>query len=371
MAKGSSAYTKARKRAEALTAAVVRRIRHKPSEAYFHKMSPKTYALEMARWRAEKAALARSGKNPRKKNPYYSRKKRASAQRADIRTQRLIEAMKRRQRVAKTRRDDRDYERLNKLMASAYRASRVSAKRETNPRKGGSTMAKRRKKWGSPAQRAALKKMQRARKRKHPKQLSLFKGKVAPRRRRRRSGGHGGGHRGRSSVRTITTTRVVTRRNPGIVASVKETLFTAVPAVIAGAGVGFLDTKILAGRSMVIRVGAKVGLAAVAGMLLRSRPKMAMATMGAVLGTLGYEGGVRIGGGVIATSRPQGIKELAAMAGEDEESLGLLTEELQGMGVLTEMSNMGDETPDLGNANMPDLGADDEEIAYIGDEDEA
>ena len=165
----------------------------------------------------------------KKKNPYYSRKKRASAQRADIRTQRLIDAMKRRQRVAKTRSDDRDYERINKLMASAYRASRVSAKRETNPRKGGTNMAKRRKKWGSPAQRAALKKMQSARRRKHPKQMSLFKGKVAHRRRRRRSGGHGGGHRGRTSTRTISTTRVVTRRNPGIMSAAKETLTAAVP----------------------------------------------------------------------------------------------------------------------------------------------
>jgi len=318
-----------------------------------------------------KKQRARSGKNPRKKNPYYSRKKRASAQRADIRTQRLIDAMKRRQRVAKTRHDDRDYERINKLMASAYRASRVSAKRETNPRKGGTNMAKRRKKWGSPAQRAALKKMQSARRRKHPKQMSLFKGKVAHRRRRRRSGGHGGGHRGRTSTRTISTTRVVTRRNPGIMSAAKETLTAAVPAVIAGVGIGFLDTKVLAGRSIIIRVGAKVGAAAIAAMALRSRPKIALATMGAILGTLGYEGGVRLGGGVIATSRPQGIKELAAMAAEDEESLGLLTEQLQGMGILTEMNDMGDETPDLGDANMPDLGADDDEVAHIGDEDES
>jgi len=377
----SPAYDKARKRADALTGAVARRIRLKPSEAYFGKMSPKTYALEMARWRAEKARLARMGieitynskgeqvvrqkaYDPNRKNPNYSRKKRASAKKADVRTQRLIQAITRRQRTATGSRADSDFERINKLMASAYRASRVAAKRETNPRKGGSDMAKRRKKWGSPAQRAALKKMHAAR-RKHPEHASrsaLPTGKVAHRRQRRRRG---------LTTRTSSTTRVVTRRNPGIMAAAKETLTAAVPAVIAGAGIGFLDTKILAGRSILIRVGAKVGAAALAAVLLRSKPKMALATMGAVLGTLGYEGGVRVGGGVIATSRPQGIKELAAMAAEDEESLGLLQEEMQGMGLLTEMSDMGEETPDLGDATMPDLGAEDDEIAFIGDEDES
>lgn len=230
-------------------------------------------------------------------------------------------------------------------------------------------MAKR--KWGSPKQRAALKKMLAARRAKHPKQLSLAIESKPTKHRRRKH------HRGQTT-RTITTSRVVTRRNPGFVGAAKETLFAALPAVAAGAGIGFVDTKILAGRSIIIRVGAKLGAAAVAAMALRSRPKMAFATMGAILGTVGYEGGVRVGGGVIAASKTQGMKELAAMAAEDEQSLGLLQEEMKGMGLLTEMSDMGDQPelegigedqPELQGvgADIPDLG-DEENITDMGDE---
>lgn len=284
----------------------------------------------------------------------------------------LIESMKRHQRVATkarpgSERSEKSYEKIRDLMKSAFRAGCVAGRRKTNPRKGGTKMAKRKRKWGSPAQRAALKKMQAARRGKG-KQLSLFKAAAKPHRKRRRK--HHGGYahaqaHGRRRTVTRTVTRVVTRTNPGIMATAKETLWSAIPAGVAGVGMGFLDTKILAGRSAIIRVGAKIGASVVAGLLLRKRPKMAFAAMGACLGTLGYEGGVRLGGGVIATSRVQGIKELAAMAGEDEEALGLLQEEMKGMGLLTET---GADEPDLGD-DMPDLGQG-EEVAEVGDDDE-
>lgn len=204
----------------------------------------------------------------------------------------------------------------------------------------------------------------------------MAKARVAnPRKRRRRSRRRAAARR--PSVRYVNPRkrrRRSRRRNPGmgggITGALKGSVRALIPAALGGAAIGFADAKLLADKSMIVRVGAKIGAAALAGVLLRKNPMAAHAAMGAMLGTLGYEGGVRAGGGVIATSKPAGMRELAALAAEDEEALGILEAEMQGMGLLEDgvgddddMDGMG-ATPDLGDAE-PDLGdiADDEDFA--------
>lgn len=160
------------------------------------------------------------------------------------------------------------------------------------------------------------------------------------------------------------------RRNPGLGGPIKSVVRALIPSAAGGLGAGLLDAKIAGNWPMPLRIGAKLVAAALGGAVLRRNPISAAAFMGSMIGSAGYEGGVRLGGGVIATSKGQGMKELAAMAAEDEESLGLLTEELHGMGLLTEMGDdddgMSEIEPDLGD-NEPDLGDEGEEF---GDEDD-
>jgi len=188
------------------------------------------------------------------------------------------------------------------------------------------------------------------------------------RRRRRRSNPHRRHHRRR-------------RHNPGLNASaaIKSVGKALIPAVAGGLGAGLLDAKVTGGMSAIVRVGAKLGVAALGGALLRKNPMRAAAFMGAMVGTAAYEAGVRIGGGVIAVSKAQGMHELAALAAEDDENLGLLHEELAGMGLLTDMSGddddgtagFGDVEPDLGDVE-PDLGEGEELVAMeeLGDDED-
>lgn len=159
------------------------------------------------------------------------------------------------------------------------------------------------------------------------------------------------------------------RRNPSVGGALKGILAALIPAAAGGFGAGLIDTKVTANMPTVARVGAKLAVAALGGALLRKNPVRAAAFMGAMVGTAAYEPGIRMGGGVVAVGRPQGMKELAAMAAEDEQSLGLLQTELQGMGLLEDgTAGMGDE-PDLGDiGNEPDLG-DEAEVADLGDDD--
>lgn len=181
-----------------------------------------------------------------------------------------------------------------------------------------------------------------ARKRRHHKRSN-------PHRRRRRSNPGRRHHR---------------RRNPGLGGGVRSIVKTAIPAAIGGLGAGFLDAKVTGDLPLPLRLGAKLLAAGVGGAFMRGNPVRAAAFMGSMIGSAGYEAGVRLGGGVVATSKGQGMKELAAMAAEDEESLGLLTEELHGMGLLTEMGDgdddMSDVEPDLGDEE-PELGDGDDE----------
>jgi len=189
------------------------------------------------------------------------------------------------------------------------------------------------------------------------------------RRRRRRINGRRHHHRRR-------------RHNPGGMnagAAIKAVGKALIPAVAGGLGAGLLDAKVTGGMSAPIRVGAKLAVAAIGGALLRKNPMRAAAFMGAMVGTAAYEAGVRVGGGVIAVSKAQGMHELAALAAEDDENLGLLHESLAGFGLLTDMSgddddgtaSMGDIEPDLGDVE-PDLGEGEELVAMeeLGDDED-
>ena len=158
------------------------------------------------------------------------------------------------------------------------------------------------------------------------------------------------------------------RHNPaGMAGAVRSISSAAIPGVVAGLGAGLLDSAVLGGQSMLIRIGAKVALAGAGGLLLRSNPVRAAAFIGGMLSTAAYEGGVKAAGGLVAHNKPAGMKELAGMAAEDEASLGLLQTELRGLGLLEEDHGLGDFEPDLGDLE-PNLG--DEEMEGIAYEDD-
>jgi len=190
------------------------------------------------------------------------------------------------------------------------------------------------------------------------------KGHAMAKRRRRHSNPHRR-HRRRHNPRRHH--RRHRRSNPGgMGGAVKMLTATALPAAAGGLGAGLLDATVLGGRSMIVRVGGKLLAAGLGGALLRKRPIAAASFMASMIGTAAYEGGVRIAGGLVAHNKPAGMKELAGMAAEDEASLGLLQQELQGLGLLEDGTNgMGDVEPNLGDVE-PNLG--EEDFAEIGDE---
>lgn len=122
------------------------------------------------------------------------------------------------------------------------------------------------------------------------------------------------------------------RRNPG--GMIADTLKAAVPAVVTGAAIGALEAKVLGDRPPIVGVLAKVGIGIGAAFALKSRPAMARSVADGAFATLGYQAGVKLMGGVVGGSKKQAAKALAEMAAEDEETMGVLTEELSGVGVL-------------------------------------
>lgn len=199
---------------------------------------------------------------------------------------------------------------------------------------------------------------------------------MARRRRRRTPATHTHRRRRRRSNGRRHIHRRHRRHNPGFSAggAIKSVTKALIPAAAGGLAAGLLDARVTGAMSAPLRVGAKLAVAALGGALLRKNPLRAAAFVGAMVGTAAYEAGVRVGGGVIAVSKAQGMHELAALAAEDDENLGLLHEELAGMGLLTDMSGdddeMGDIEPDLGDVT-PDLGDGEELVAMsdFGDDD--
>jgi hypothetical protein len=153
------------------------------------------------------------------------------------------------------------------------------------------------------------------------------------------------------------------RRNPGgaagIMGKVRNVLAMSLPAVAGGFVAGFVDSKFLAGKNAVIRYGAKVGLAVVAGIALSKRPAAAAAAMGGIIGTIGSDLGVKMGGGVVASSKAAGMKELAAMAADDGDLALLMREELSGYGlglIVQDQPGRGDGLGESDSEGMGDEG---------------
>jgi hypothetical protein len=140
-----------------------------------------------------------------------------------------------------------------------------------------------------------------------------------PRRRRRRA----------RNPRVITVNRRRRRtrraRNPryrmagnpsmgSIVSRAKGAIMPALAGTAGGLAGGFIDTK-LNGR--VIAGLAKFGLAIVGAGFLRGRPTAASGFIGGVMGGMGYQLGVKLGGGLVAHNKGSLMGGLADMASDD------------------------------------------------------
>lgn len=139
---------------------------------------------------------------------------------------------------------------------------------------------------------------------------------VNPRRRRRRRAR-------RSNPRRRHHRR---RRNPGIGAYAKSALhdvmIAAIPATIGGIVIGFADAKLLGPLGTIGRNVGKLVLMAGLAALLRKRlgPVGTGVMSGAILGTIGHEVGVRLGGGMVTMTKREGVRELVEMAATDAET---------------------------------------------------
>jgi hypothetical protein len=148
---------------------------------------------------------------------------------------------------------------------------------------------------------------------------------VNPRRRRRRAR--------RANPRRRHHRR---RRNPGGLqrfakAGLHDIMVAAVPATIGGLVIGFVDSKFLGTMGTIGRNIGKLLTAVMVGTLGRRflGPVGTGVAMGAVLGTIGHEFGVKLGGGMVAMTKGEGVRELVEMAATDAETqaeLGALIE---------------------------------------------
>jgi len=72
--------------------------------------------------------------------------------------------------------------------------------------------------------------------------------------------------------------------------------------------------------------------------VLRKKPEIAKPLIAAILGTIGYEQGVKFSGGVIAPSAAEGAKQLSALVREDPLAMGYLVQSMRGMGLSIDTS---------------------------------
>ena len=105
----------------------------------------------------------------------------------------------------------------------------------------------------------------------------------------------------------------------------------AIPATIGGVIIGLMDAKLLGPLGTVGRTLGKVVTAVLVAAIGRRwlGPMGTGVAMGAILGTIGHEVGIRLGGGIVATSKKEGVRELVEMAATDAETqaeLGALIE---------------------------------------------
>lgn len=226
---------------------------------------------------------SRRRRNPKRKARHMARRRRSAAQRAAFRK-----------------------------MISGLKRSKSKRRRRNPARRRGTHMAKRRR--SSRGRRRAVVRM------------------VNPRRARRSV------RRRRGAPRRMRRVHHRRRRNPGgpgggIKGALRSVFVTAVPALGAGFVANFIDAKFLSDKNIVIRVLAKVAEAAACGMLFRSKPVMAYASMGAVLGSIGGDFGTRVAGGVVVGATPVAkAAGVAALITEDPRTMGVLVEGMRGMG---------------------------------------
>jgi hypothetical protein len=106
--------------------------------------------------------------------------------------------------------------------------------------------------------------------------------------------------------------------------TVKRTIAAAIPAVAGGAVMSLIDSKLLANQSQAVRIGGKIAAAGAVGVLLRRRPDTAKVLMGAMLGSLGYELGAKLSGGMVAPNKEQAAKQLGQLIRADPQAMGAL-----------------------------------------------
>lgn len=176
----------------------------------------------------------------------------------------------------------------------------------------------------------------------------------SPRKRRRRKNAKRRTHarRKRTTRRNIllpvaNPRRRRRRRNPGMGGgAIKELAGLALPGAVAGAAIGFLDSKV-AGRSAVITYGAKVGVA-LAGLTIGKKLPMGLgrALASAAFATLGYSFGVKMAGGIVAPNPVAGAADVKKALEDDStgQMAALLDAELRGIG----MGLIVDENPGMG-----------------------
>jgi hypothetical protein len=115
------------------------------------------------------------------------------------------------------------------------------------------------------------------------------------------------------------------RRNPAGDSIVSDLVSVGLTALVSGGAVGFIDSKIgnlgFIGRSVV-----KVGMALGGGFAFKRLlgPRAGLIAMAVPFATLGHETGVKLGGGLVAMTKKQGVAALLEAAADDEEIAALL-----------------------------------------------
>lgn len=135
------------------------------------------------------------------------------------------------------------------------------------------------------------------------------------------------------------------RRNPGRMAG--DLLSVAAPALIGGGVMGFVDSKFLGTSGTLIRTVVKGGVALGLGTVGRRffGDVGAKVAMGSVISSIGYEAGVRLGGGMVAMTKQEGVKALIEAAAEDDEIAALIEQAAEG-----QEEEVGDEGDDIEGA---------------------
>jgi hypothetical protein len=144
-------------------------------------------------------------------------------------------------------------------------------------------------------------------------------------------------------------------------------MVAAIPATVGGIVIGFLDSKLLGTQGTIVRNVGKVMTAILVSTIGR---RWLGATgsgiaMGAILGTIGHEVGVRLGGGMVTMTKREGVRELVEMAATDAETqaeLGALIEDEGGDQIEGAVSDY--EAAIEGKASLP------KEYAALEDEDD-